>query len=241
MNSVKIHKADSRGKMDYGWLKTNHSFSFSNYFNPDNVHFGVLRVLNDDLVEAGHGFASHPHDNMEIITFVESGELVHKDNLGNEKVIHEGQVQLMSAGTGIVHSEYNNSRVEDLKFLQIWIFPKKKNVIPKYEEKFFDVKEHNKLILLASPNGYENSILINQDAYISTLKLDSEQTLSYTFYDDSNGLYIFNLSGDILVNDNKLETRDAISFNEKNSIFLRAISDSKLLLLEVPMKLEQLN
>lgn len=163
-----VHKAGSRGFADHGWLKSNHTFSFANYYNPERIRFGTLRVLNDDIIEGGSGFGEHPHDNMEIISIPVYGALEHKDSMGNKKVIHDNEVQVMSAGRGVYHSEYNHSKSDDANFLQVWIFPKEKDIDPGYAQREFNENDlKNNLRLLVSPDKNTDTLWINQDAYIS--------------------------------------------------------------------------
>jgi len=230
-----IHKADARGQADYGWLKTKYSFSFANYYNPDKINFGALRVLNDDWVEGGQGFGRHPHDNMEIVTIVLDGDLEHKDSMGNTFLIRKNEVQVMSAGTGIFHSEYNKDPKNPLKLFQIWVFPNKKNVTPRYDQKLFLPKNRlNKWQRLVSPNE-ANTMWLHQDTYFSIASLDKNQELGYKLHTNGNGVYIFLIEGLINVGDVQLEKRDAIGIYETDNIAIKSSENSEVLLIEVPM------
>ena len=230
-----IHKADARGQADYGWLKTKYSFSFANYYNPDKINFGALRVLNDDWVEGGQGFGRHPHDNMEIVTIVLDGDLEHKDSMGNTFLIRKNEVQVMSAGTGIFHSEYNKDPKNPLKLFQIWVFPNKKNVTPRYDQKLFLPKNRlNKWQRLVSPNE-ANTMWLHQDTYFSIASLDKNQELGYKLHTNGNGVYIFLIEGLINVGDVQLEKRDAIGIYETDNIAIKSSKNSEVLLIEVPM------
>lgn len=238
-NNKIIHRADSRGLARHGWLTSRHTFSFAGYHNPDRMHFGVLRVLNDDMVTGGMGFGSHPHDNMEIISIPLSGVLEHRDSTGRHAVIRTNDVQIMSAGKGIMHSEYNHSPSEEVNFLQIWIFPKTRNITPRYEQKTFDpAARHNRFQLVVSPDSQQGSIRINQDAYLSLGDLEAGTELAYAPYKKGNGLYVFLLSGELEVEEEKLFTRDAMGLSEAEKISFKAIQPSQVLLLEVPMELQ---
>lgn len=234
-NSV-LHKADTRGGVDLGWLKSRHTFSFSNYYNPERMHFGVLRVLNDDIVEAGMGFGTHPHDNMEIISIPLEGDLEHKDSMNNRTVIKNGDVQVMSAGTGITHSEYNKNPNKLVKFLQIWVFPNKKNVTPRYDQITLKLEDrHNKFQQILSPNANDAGVWIHQNAWFHLGKFDKGIAKDYTFKDKTNGLYIFNLKGDINVNGQVLNSRDGFGVWGIDKVNIKADSNAEFLLMEVPM------
>lgn len=231
------HKADSRGKADHGWLKSYHSFSFAQYYNPDRMGFGVLRVLNDDQVSQGMGFGTHPHDNMEIISIPLEGDLEHKDSMGNTTVIRQGDIQAMSAGTGIYHSEYNKNKEQAVKFLQIWVHPKVKNVKPRYDQ--ITLKEEdgdNKLQQILSPNADDEGIWIHQDAWFHMGNLKAGFESKYEFKKQGNGVYVFVLEGDISIEGQDLQRRDGYGIWETDQFSLRALSDAKVLLMEVPMK-----
>lgn len=233
-----LHRADTRGHADHGWLNSHHSFSFANYHNPERMNFGVLRVLNDDVVAAGRGFGTHPHSNMEIISIPLEGDLQHMDDMGNSTVIKEGDVQVMSAGTGVSHSEYNKNQDELVKFLQIWVFPNKKNVTPRYDQisiKNFETK--NSLYQILSPNPTDDGVWIHQDAWFHLGSYESGKTDSYTIKKEGNGVYIFVLEGEIEVNDQKLNRRDGFGIWETDSFQLKTITEAKVLVMEVPMTL----
>lgn len=234
---ITVHKADSRGLADHGWLKSRHTFSFAEYHNPERVRFGLLRVLNDDIVEGGQGFGAHPHDNMEIISIPLSGALAHKDSTGNEHVINTGDVQIMSAGEGLYHSEYNASKTDAVNFLQIWIFPKERDIEPRYEQKSFNADERkNKWQVVVSPNKDNGALWINQDSYFSLANLEKGNSLSYDVKHNGNGVYIFVINGAVTVEGEQLDTRDAIGIEEVSSIGIKASESSELLVIEVPMK-----
>lgn len=231
-----IHRADKRGAANHGWLQSYHSFSFAGYYDPTKINFGMLRVLNDDSVAPGAGFGAHPHDNMEIISIPTSGSLEHKDNMGNSTVIKTGDIQIMSAGTGVKHSEFNHSKSEPVKFFQIWVFPKTKNIKPRYGQKTFDVAERkNKWQLVISPDEKNGSISINQDAWFSMADLDQGTELTYKLNKTGNGLYIFLIEGSIVINGETLNRRDGIGIYETEEIKLKASENTQLLLMEIPM------
>lgn len=232
------HKASKRGFADHGWLKAAHSFSFANYFDNEKVHFGKLRVLNDDLIAPARGFDLHPHQDMEIITIPLSGAVRHTDNMGNEEIISTGEVQVMSAGSGIFHSEFNASKTEDLSLFQIWIFTNKKGLKPSYDQKKFDETERvGKWQLLVSPNGQQNSLSINQGAYISMIEFSEVEKIDYQLKEQGNGVYFMLIDGEVEIDGNKLQMRDAIGvWNFIDSIEIScAIGNSKLVAVEVPM------
>lgn len=233
-----LHKAESRGHANHGWLDSHHSFSFANYYNPERMNFGVLRVLNDDRVAAGAGFGKHPHENMEIISIPLSGDLEHEDSMGNKKVIREGDIQVMSAGTGVLHSEYNKSKENEVKFLQIWIIPKVMNVSPRYDQiSIRDVAQKNTFYQILSPNKEDQGVWIHQDAWFSMGELDSGTTEIYQLHQSKNGVYIFVLEGEIEVAGEKLSKRDALGIWESDQFEVTASTDAKVLLMEVPMEL----
>lgn len=234
-NSV-LHKANTRGFADHGWLKSHHTFSFASYYNPDRMHFGVLRVLNDDSVDGGMGFGRHPHDNMEIISIPLEGALEHKDSMNNVAVIKDGDIQVMSAGTGIHHSEYNKDSNSPVKFLQIWVFPDKKNVVPRYDQVTLKKEDrHNKLQQILSPNADDAGVWIHQNAWFHLGKFDKGFAADYTVKAEGNGLYVFNLNGNITINGQALETRDGYGIWDINKVSIQADSDAEFLLMEVPM------
>jgi len=231
-----VHLADSRGLTDNGWLHGYHSFSFGDYYDPQRVHFGMLRVLNDDTIAPRMGFKAHPHENMEIVTIPLQGTLEHRDNMGNRFLIEKGDVQIMSAGTGIVHSENNPSSDEPVSLLQIWILPAKKNIAPRYEQRAFAPElRHNQLQIAVSPEPDSETLWINQRAYISLLDLDKETSFTYTMQESGQGVYLFVVSGALNVAGEQLRPRDAIGLWEAPSIHFQATSDASLVLLEVPM------
>lgn len=230
-----LYRAADRGKADYGWLKANYYFSFAQYYNPSRVHFGALRVLNDDQVDGGMGFGMHPHDNMEIITIPLEGQLEHKDSMGNTGVISPGEVQVMSAGTGVQHSEYNKHADQPVKLFQIWIFPDKKNVQPRYDQKAFDVKERiNQWQTLVSPMGNTEGLNIHQQAWIKMAKLEKNNTLAYQKHSAFNAVFLLSVDGSVRVNGETLHQRDAIGLDENTAAEITAETDSEVLLLEVP-------
>ncbi len=235
MNSV-IHKASTRGHANHGWLDTNHTFSFAHYYDPARVHFGALRVLNDDFVDGGMGFGTHPHDNMEIISIPLLGDLEHRDSMGNTAVIKQNDVQIMSAGTGIQHSEYNKNKDKKVNFLQIWVFPKEQNIKPHYDQKNFDpAKRENKLQLIVSPEKESEGVWINQDAkfYLGNLKKGFQT--DYSISQKGNGVYAFVIEGDVTINGQKLTKRDGFGIWDIDKFSVSADSDSELLLMDVPM------
>ncbi len=237
MKSV-IHKSDSRGLAEHGWLTSRHTFSFADYYNPDRNRFGLLRVLNDDIVQPGMGFGTHPHDNMEIISIPLKGEQAHKDTTGKKEVIRVNDVQIMSAGSGLAHSEFNNSKTDLVNFLQIWIFPKLKDIKPRYEQKMFKPEDKmDKLLTVVSPEKNSDTLLINQDAYLSLGDLKANVNLNYDLKLKGNGLYIFVLEGIIDAEGIRLGKRDAAGLEEIENIRIKAIEDSSILLIEVPMKI----
>lgn len=231
-----IHRADTRGHADHGWLITYHTFSFASYYNPERTRFGVLRVLNDDTVAPGMGFGTHPHDNMEIISIPLDGDLEHKDSMGNVQVIKRGDVQVMSAGTGIYHSEYNRNKDKQVKFLQIWVFPSKKSVTPRYDQLSLDENRlKNKLFQILSPNADDDGVWIHQNAWFHMGKFDKEQDLTYKTKLAGNGIYLFVLEGTVKVNGAELGRRDGMGISDTQEITISTGKNSELLLMEVPM------
>ena len=231
-----IHKAETRGYFDFGWLKTNHTFSFGNYYDPERVNFGMLRVLNDDFVSPAQGFGTHPHNDMEIVSIPLTGGLAHKDSTGSEGVIFPNEVQVMSAGSGILHSEYNYSKEEESNFLQLWIFPDKKGHKPRYNQKSFNPEERkNKLQLIVSPAKSDDTLWLNQDAYLSLTDLEKEKSLTYNIHTRGNGVYIFLIEGKVDIADETISKRDGIGIWETNEILLKAGDDSQILIIEIPM------
>ncbi|MCB0531935.1 MAG: pirin family protein [Lewinellaceae bacterium] len=232
-----LHRADTRGHADHGWLNSHHTFSFANYYNPERVHFGVLRVLNDDRVAPGKGFGTHPHDNMEIISIPLEGDLEHKDSMGNVAVIRKGDVQVMSAGTGITHSEYNKNGDKEVKFLQIWVFPKQRNVSPRYDQITLDNKDlKNQLFQILSPNPDDDGVWVHQDAWFHMGNLEKGHKTSYTLKRAGNGVYAFVLDGDVTIEGQTLNKRDGFGIWDTEKITISADSDAKVLLMEVPMQ-----
>ena len=235
MNTV-LHKANTRGSADHGWLKVNHTFSFANYHNPERMHFGVLRVLNDDSFSGGKGFSTHPHDNMEIITIPLQGDLEHKDNMGNGTIIKSGDVQVMSAGTGITHSEFNASQEFDVKVLQIWLFPNKKNVTPRYDQQAIrDLEVQNEFSQILSPNEADQGVWIHQNAWFSVGAFSEKKSTEYTLNAENNGVYAFIIEGEATIEGQKLEKRDGFGIWDTASISITVEKDSRILLMEVPM------
>jgi redox-sensitive bicupin YhaK (pirin superfamily) len=231
-----LHKADSRGKANHGWLNSFHSFSFGGYYDPARSHFGVLRVLNDDTVAAGMGFGKHPHDNMEIISIPTSGDLKHKDSMGNETVIKQGDIQVMSAGTGIAHSEMNANSNKEVRFFQIWLFPNKKNVQPRYGQYSIDeAKMHNQLLQVLSPDENEEGVWIHQDAWFSMGDLDQGFETTYRVKRTGNGVYVFVIEGDATINGQALNRRDGLGINDTDTLSIKADSHARLLLMDIPV------
>ena len=239
MKNIVLHKADSRGHANHGWLDSYHSFSFANYYNPDRMHFGVLRVLNDDYVAAGMGFGTHPHDNMEIISIPLDGDLEHKDSMGNTTVIKHGDIQVMSAGTGITHSEYNKNKDKAVKFLQIWLFPNKRNVKPRYDQITLKIADRqNKLQQIFSPNTDDEGVWIHQNAWFHLGKFEKNFKTSYSLKDSSNGVYCFVLSGSFNIEGQLLSRRDGMGIWDLENMNIESLSDqSEILLMEVPMNI----
>ena len=232
-----LHKADSRGDANHGWLHSRHTFSFADYYDPDRVHFGALRVLNDDIVEAGMGFGTHPHDNMEIISIPLEGDLEHKDSMGTISVIKHGDVQVMSAGTGITHSEYNKNKDKRVKFLQILVIPNKLDVKPRYDQIILNVADrHNKFQQILSPDPNDEGVWIYQNAWFHLASFDKGFSADYELKAKGNGVYTFVLSGDITIDDQKLNARDGFGIWDTEKFSVKADSDAEFLLMEVPMK-----
>jgi redox-sensitive bicupin YhaK (pirin superfamily) len=232
-----IHKADTRGYFDYGWLKTSHTFSFSSYYDPERVNFGMLRVLNDDFVAAGEGFGTHPHNDMEIVTIPLDGALAHKDSTGSEGVIYPDEVQIMSAGTGIRHSEFNHLQDGSSNFLQLWIFPDKKGHQPRYNQNYFDPAERkNKFQFIVTPEKKGGNLWLNQDAFLSRIDLDKNNSVNYKIHTKGNGVYLFLIDGKITVGNEILSKRDGIGIWEVDEFSISANLDSSILLIEVPME-----
>lgn len=237
MKSV-LHKANTRGHANHGWLDSHHTFSFANYYNPERMNFGVLRVLNDDIVQGGKGFGTHPHDNMEIISIPLQGDLEHKDSMGNTTVIKQGDVQVMSAGTGVYHSEYNKNKGEEVRFLQIWMFPNKKNVKPRYDQITLEngkVKNDFQQILSPIPN--DEGVWVHQNAWFSIGEFESGEEKTYQLKDSNNGVYAFVLEGEVNIEGQDLGKRDGFGVWDTNAITVKATKGAKVLLMDVPMQL----
>lgn len=233
---MNVHHAATRGFADHGWLKSHHTFSFADYYNPERMGFGVLRVINDDSVAGAMGFGTHPHRDMEIISIPLEGALAHKDSTGTSSIIRKGEVQIMSAGTGILHSEYNANQDEAVKFLQIWVIPEKMGIKPRYEQKAFSVDDRkNKFQLVVSPDGRDGSVSINQNAFFSLSDLDSHQEIIYTKKSHRNGVYVMLLKGKISVNGEVLNARDGMSLEVFHELSIKALESSELLIMEVPV------
>lgn len=231
-----LHKAETRGHADHGWLVTNHTFSFAGYYNPDRVHFGALRVLNDDWIDGGQGFGMHPHDNMEIITIPLTGDVEHKDSMGNKGIITSGEIQVMSAGTGIFHSEYNPNKDQPTQLLQIWVFPNKKNVTPRYDQiSLADIAKTNELYQILSPNSDDEGVWIHQQAWFHLGHFTDNWNGSYTLKGKNSGVYLFVIEGKATVENIELNTRDAVGLSEVSEVKIQAEPNTRILLMEVPM------
>ena len=238
MSNIIIHKAASRGGANHGWLNTRHTFSFADYYDPERVHFGMLRVLNDDIIEGGTGFGTHPHDNMEIISIPLEGALEHHDSMGNTSVIRKGEIQVMSAGSGITHSEYNADPDNPGKFLQIWVFPNKKNVTPRYDQIILNPQDRkNRFQQIVSPNPEDEGVWIYQDAWFHLGQFEKDFSAVYTLKKPGNGIYAFIIRGDVTVEGHSLNERDGMGIRDTDTITVKANSrDAEILLMEVPMK-----
>ncbi len=236
MKSI-LYPANTRGTADYGWLKATYSFSFANYYDPSRIHFGALRVLNDDYIEGGMGFGRHPHDNMEIVTIPLEGAVAHEDSTGTSGVVGVGEVQVMSAGTGIFHSEKNASSKDPLKLFQIWVMPKVKDIEPRYDQRKFDVSEYkNQWKTLVSPLGSEiDSLQVNADTYFNMTRSEAGMSLSYEFHQENQGAYIMVVDGEIEVDGKVLSRRDAIGITETKDLSIKFNKESQVLLIEIPM------
>lgn len=230
------HQANTRGNENHGWLHTFHTFSFANYYSKERIHFGALRVLNDDTIDGGMGFDLHPHDNMEIITIPLEGELLHKDSMGNAGVIKSGDVQVMSAGTGVEHSEYNRIEDKQLKLLQIWVFPNKKDVKPRYDQISLNTEDlHNRFHQIVSPSPDDEGVWIHQDAWFYLAKFDKGVSKEYLVNKEGDGVYAFIINGEVTIEDQKLRSRDGLGIWDTDSFMIQADSDAEFLLMEVPM------
>ena len=233
---ISLEKSQNRGHVKHGWLDSYHSFSFGNYYNPDKMGFGKLRVINDDIIAAGSGFGKHPHQNMEIITIMLSGILKHQDSMGNEASIRAGEIQVMSAGTGVYHSEFNGLDDKEANLLQIWVEPNRLNVTPRYDQKTIkDLASRNQLYQILSPNPEGQGVWIYQDAWFYLGEFDSETKISYKLNKQNNGVYIFVIDGGLNLEKYDLEKRDALEITETDKIDFTAKKDSKILLIEVPI------
>lgn len=238
--TTRLYKASDRGTADYGWLKPNYYFSFAQYYDPENIHFGLLRVLNDDFIDGGGGFPTHPHDNMEIVTIPFSGALQHKDSTGGEGVIKAGDIQIMSAGTGVRHSEANASATEPVTLFQVWIYPKLRNIKPRYDQRSFDLSDRtNKWQVVVSPREEDGGLWINQDARFSLTSLEAGQTISYENAFTGNGVFLVVIEGEAEVNGQTLGKRDALGISAADSFSISTQSGAQLLAIEVPMDFPQ--
>ena len=233
-----IHKAETRGHADHGWLNSHHTFSFANYHNPDRMHFGVLRVLNDDIVSQSQGFGTHPHRDMEIVSIPLEGDLKHKDNMGNETIIREGDIQVMSAGTGVMHSEYNNNPDKPVKFLQIWVIPKEQGVTPRYDQiSLKDLAKENEFYQVLSPNKDDQGVWIHQDAWFHIGNFTKGASDEYKIKKEGNGVYAFVLEGEVEIAGEKLSKRDGMGIWDTDALTVKATEDARVLLMEVPMSM----
>lgn len=231
-----LFKAADRGTADYGWLKPNYYFSFAQYHNPAKVHFGLLRVLNDDFVAGGGGFPTHPHDNMEIVTIPFTGALQHKDSTGGNGIIKAGDIQIMSAGTGVEHSEFNASKTEAVTLFQVWLFPKVRNIKPRYDQRTFDTsKRVNRWQVVVSPQESDNALWINQDARFALNNLETGKEIAYSTAFKGNGVFLVVINGSVEVNGETLGKRDAMGISEADAFRIKSLENAELLAIEVPM------
>jgi len=234
-----LHEANNRGKANFGWLDSKHSFSFGHWYDPEKINFGALRVLNDDIVLGGEGFGAHPHDNMEIVSIPLYGALKHKDSTGRNEIIKQFDVQIMSAGSGITHSEFNASETEAVNFLQIWIMPKKRNIEPRYEQKTFSpANRSNRFQTVVAPDD-KDAVWVNQDAWFSLGNFDRTFKTEYKLHKEGNGVYVFVIEGSDTVNGLQLNKRDALGISETDTLDFTSNSTTEILLIEVPMKLSK--
>jgi hypothetical protein len=234
-NSV-LHKSNSRGYANHGWLETRHTFSFANYYNPQRMNFGVLRVLNDDRVIAGKGFRKHPHNNMEIISIPLEGDLEHKDSMGNTAVIKEGDIQVMSAGKGVFHSEYNRNKDKEVRFLQIWLFPNQENVEPRYDQiSIRDLKKQNSFYQVLSPRPDDQGVWIHQNAWFSIGDFEAGKSDTYKVQSKKNGVYVFVIEGEVQIGDQKLSKRDGFGIWDIKNFEVKSLAKSRVLLMDVPL------
>jgi redox-sensitive bicupin YhaK (pirin superfamily) len=232
-----LHKANSRGHNSFGWLNSYHSFSFGHYYDPERIHFGALRVLNDDTVAPGMGFGKHPHDNMEIVSIPLSGDLHHQDSTGRNEIIRQHDVQIMSAGTGIAHSEMNANKNKEVKFLQVWVLPKQMNIVPRYEQKSFNPADRqNQILTVVAPDNNE-AVWINQDAWFSLASFDAGRSASYELKKPESGVYVFVITGKASINGIELNERDGLGVSDVKNLEIFANSQTELLLIEVPMNI----
>jgi redox-sensitive bicupin YhaK (pirin superfamily) len=237
MKSI-LHKANTRGHANHGWLDSHHTFSFANYYNPERMNFGVLRVLNDDVVQGGRGFGTHPHDNMEIISIPLQGDLEHKDSMGNKAIIKQGDVQVMSAGTGVYHSEYNKNKDDEVRFLQIWMFPNRKNVQPRYDQITLEKgKGKNDFQQILSPDPNDDGVWAHQNAWFSIGEFEDGIETTYNLKDSKNGVYAFVLEGEVNIEGQELGKRDGLGLWDIETISVKATKKAKVLLMDVPMHL----
>jgi len=231
-----FYPASERGHVNFGWLDSHHSFSFGNWYHPEKVHFGALRVLNDDIVKGGGGFDTHPHDNMEIVSIPLKGAIAHKDSTGTEGIVYSGDVQIMSAGSGIRHSEYNASHYDPANFLQIWVFPKQQNIKPRCDQRTFDQSQRQgKWQVVVSPNAADGGVWINQDARMAMTKLEAGKDVIFTPVYEGSGVYLFVIEGEVQVDDKTLQRRDAVGVSETGAVSIHAVTTAELLAIEVPM------
>jgi redox-sensitive bicupin YhaK (pirin superfamily) len=229
------YPASDRGHFDFGWLDTNHTFSFGHYMNTERMNFGMLRVFNDDVVAPGEGFGTHPHNNMEIISIPLEGVIMHRDSMGHEEGLRPGDVQVMSAGTGLTHSEYNGSATEVLKFLQIWIIPNARNVEPRYDQVNIGDAERNVLHTVVGPKDGGAPLWINQDAWLSIAKVDQGTSVVHTSRTPGSGIFVFVVEGSLKIDDSVLTRRDAVGITDKKTIEISATSDAYFIVIDVPL------
>lgn len=235
-----VYKAGDRGTADYGWLKPNYYFSFAQYYDPAKIHFGLLRVLNDDFIAGGGGFPTHPHDNMEIVTIPFTGALQHKDSTGGQGVIQAGDIQIMSAGTGVQHSEFNASEIEPVTLFQVWIYPKLRNIKPRYDQRTFNLADgHNQWQIVVSPREEDQALWINQDARFSLTHLEAGKSIRYENAFSGNGVFLVVIEGDAVVDGQALGKRDAIGISESDSFSVSSSGGARLLAIEIPMDFPQ--
>jgi redox-sensitive bicupin YhaK (pirin superfamily) len=233
-----LHKANTRGHNSFGWLNSYHSFSFGQYYHPERIHFGALRVLNDDTVKEGMGFGKHPHDNMEIISIPLYGDLHHNDSTGRNEIIRQHDVQIMSAGSGIAHSEMNANKDKEVKFLQIWVFPKEHNITPRYQQKSFKPEDRiNQILTVVAPDD-DHAVWINQDAWFSLANLSKDVEKEYEIHQKGNGVYVFLIKGAATINGVSMEERDGLGVSDTDLLKIKADSDAEILLIDVPMNIQ---